>query len=130
MAMIFMSYRREDAASMAGWIHEKLQTRYGKSSVFRDIDQIEPGADFEKAIGKALKKADIFIALIGRNWLGRDSNGESRINSETDWIRLETQMALTLGISILPILVEGAEMPSPPSCPIASRNFPGNRLYL
>ncbi|MEA2989235.1 MAG: hypothetical protein QOG83_1946, partial [Alphaproteobacteria bacterium] len=56
MPKITVSYRREDSEAITGRIFDRLVTHYGKSSVFRDIDNIPPGADFRKHIADALNE--------------------------------------------------------------------------
>jgi hypothetical protein len=47
---IFISYRREDSAGYAGRLHEELAERFGAGEVFRDVDNLRAGQDFEDAI--------------------------------------------------------------------------------
>jgi hypothetical protein len=41
VSSIVISYRREDTPGTVGWMHELLVRNYGKSTVYRDIDQID-----------------------------------------------------------------------------------------
>ena len=76
MRSVFISYRREDSAGYAGRLHESLERRFGVGQVFRDVDTIEPGQDFVRAIETRLGECRVFLALIGRGWLdARDSAG-------------------------------------------------------
>ena len=43
-------YRRDDAASDAGWLADLLNRRFGSARVFLDIDTIDPGTDFERVL--------------------------------------------------------------------------------
>jgi hypothetical protein len=47
MAKIAISYRRTDS-DVTGRIFDRFVQRYGKDSVFRDIDNIPFGIDFRK----------------------------------------------------------------------------------
>jgi hypothetical protein len=47
---IFISYRRGDSGPYAGRLYVALATRYGWDRVFFDVDAIEPGVDFARAI--------------------------------------------------------------------------------
>jgi hypothetical protein len=120
MPNIFVSYRRDDSGAIAGWIHEKLSNRYG-TSVFRDIDNIGVSENFRSAIGRALRHCDIVVAIIGPRWLGPKDDGKRRIDDERDWIRVEIEMALQLGIHVIPVLVERAQMPRSQEVPEGMR---------
>ena len=50
--------------------------------------------------------------LIGKKWLtAQDKAGRRRIDLEDDWTRLEIARALDRNIRVIPVLVDGAEMP-------------------
>ena len=97
--------------------------KYGRESVFRDIDSVPFGSDFRKAIDEALKDADIFIAVVGPNWRGVDKAGKARINDESDLVRIEVETALKRKIPVVPVLVGGATMPQPTELPDSLRDF-------
>ena len=44
MPRIFISYRRNDSATGAGRIYDRLEGHFGRGQVFRDVDTIRPGA--------------------------------------------------------------------------------------
>ena len=105
---------------MSGWIHEKLFSRYG-TSVFKDIDNIAIGENFRNAIGRALRHCDVMVAVVGPKWLGPREDGTRRIDEERDWIRVEIEIASHLGIPIIPVLVERAQMPGSHQVPEGMR---------
>ena len=111
---IFLSYRRDDSSGHAGRLHDALQSRYGEEQVFMDVATIEPGLDFLEAIDRAIQRCDVFLPVIGRQWSAiEDVKGRRRLDSSTDPVRLETEAALKRpGLRIIPILVDGASMPS------------------
>jgi hypothetical protein len=53
MADIFLSYRREDSRSATGRLADGLQAVFGPQRVFRDLDSIAPGQDFQAALDGA-----------------------------------------------------------------------------
>lgn len=116
---IFISYRRDDTAPYAGWLHDRLAQQYGASRVFKDVDSIRPGSDFPRIIAQAVASCDVLLAIIGPGWAGTDAVGQPRVNDPGDWIRLEVEAALDQGIRIIPLLIGDAHMPSeellPPS---------------
>src|SRR5215831_2995502 len=108
---IFISYRRDDAAGYAGRLYDRLAAHFGTDRVFMDVQGIEPGVDFVEAIERALRSCEILIVLIGKDWLAADTGGRRRLDDPTDFVRLETATALTRGIRVVPVLVEGVPMP-------------------
>lgn len=120
---IILSYRRSDARAMAGRIRDKLALRFGEASVFIDIDNIPFGTDFRKHIDAALGQDDIVIAIIGEKWRGEEIDGQARIFQETDPVRVEIETALRRGITIIPVLIDGATMPQPSALPESIREL-------
>ena len=109
---VFISYRRQDSAYPAGWLYDRLVERLGSGQVFKDVDSIELGDDFVQRIAAAVGSCDILLALIGPQWLNiRDSGGSRRIDDSEDFVRLEIEAAVSRNVLLIPILVEGAEMP-------------------
>src|SRR5690242_18564211 len=113
---IFISYRREDTAGFAGWIFARLSEHFGRDQVFKDIDSILPGDDFVEEITNAVASCHVLIALIGGRWL-TDSAGQRRLDSPKDFVRLEIEAALKRGVRVIPILVEGVDVPSADQLP-------------
>jgi len=118
MPKIIVSYRRSDSQAMAGRIYDRLSAHYGDESVFMDIDKIPFGTDFREHIRKVLLDGDILLAVIGPNWLGKTADGGSRISDDADPVRVEIETALRQKTTVIPILVDGAAMPS--SAPVPS----------
>jgi hypothetical protein len=109
---VFISYRRDDAPGYAGRLYDRLAAHFGADRVFMDVQGIEPGVDFVEAIERALASCEILIVLIGKDWLAADAAGRRRLDDPNDFVRLETATALARGIRVVPVLVEGAAMPS------------------
>jgi TIR domain len=128
---IFISYRRDDAGGHAGRLCDRLIERFGKGQIFRDLDAIDPGADFVAAIQKAVGECDVLLALIGKHWSTiTDNDGRRRLEDARDFVRLEIVAALQRKIRVIPVLVQGAAMPGARDLPdvlrpLAQRNaFP------
>ena len=110
---IFISYRREDTLPYAGRLSDELARHFPDCKIFMDIDAIGYGVNFGEEIQKAVTSCDVLIALIGRQWLRiTDENGQRRLDNPDDWVRLEIGKALKAGIRVIPILLQGAAMPS------------------
>ena len=112
MGRVFISYRREETAYPAGWLYDRLANHYGGGQVFKDVDSIELGADFVQVITRAVGSCDVLLAMIGEQWLTvTDEHGQRRLDDPDDFVRLEIEAALTRGVRVIPILVNGATMP-------------------
>ncbi len=115
---IFINYRRDDTAGHAGRLYDSLVEEFGDGSVFMDIDTIDPGEDFVEVIHEGVGSCDVVLSLIGRGWLAsKDAKGRRRLDNAEDFVRLELETALERGIRIVPVLVQGAEMPSSEELP-------------
>ncbi|HEX5111178.1 MAG TPA: toll/interleukin-1 receptor domain-containing protein [Vicinamibacterales bacterium] len=119
MALIFISYRRDDSAGYSGRLHEELENRLGSGQVFRDVEALRPGQDFVEAIDARLRECRACVAMIGRTWLdARDETGRRRLDQPDDYVRLEIAAALDRpGVLVVPALVGGARMPDAQDLP-------------
>jgi uncharacterized protein YecT (DUF1311 family) len=123
MAKIAISYRRSDSQDITGRIFDRLVQHYGKETVFRDIDSIQPGIDFRTQIAAALGTTDVLLVILGPAWLGRGKDNTTRIDNEADPVRIEVETALKRDIPIIPVLVGGTSMPEVNELPQTLRDF-------
>ena len=78
-----------------------------------DVTDIEAGVDFVDVLQKAVGSCDVLLAVMGREWLTcADRNGRRRLDDPHDFIRLEIGTALARKVRVIPVLVEGAVMPT------------------
>lgn len=117
MIKIFISYRRQDAPYAAWHINDALRRRFGKRNVYFDLDTNQPGFDFREQISSKLSKCDVMLVIIGDQWLKADDSNRTRLGDPGDIVAWEVSSALELGIPVIPVLVQGANMPSPESLP-------------
>ena len=121
---VFVSYRRQDARHVAGRLADRLVERF---QVFMDMDTIEPGTDFTDVIRQAVEDCDVFLSVIGAQWMSvKDDQGQRRLDDAGDWVVAETVAALQRDVPVIPVLVDGAVMPGrselpPELAPLASR---------
>jgi hypothetical protein len=106
---VFISYRREDAAGHAGRLSDRLVARFGEQRVFMDVQDIQPGQNFVSAIEHTLNQCDCVLAVVGPRWLGELKEREA---GREDFVRREIASALAKNITVIPVLVGGAMMPS------------------
>lgn len=115
---IFISYRRSDSAGYAGRLYDALSMRFGDERIFMDIDRIPIASDFRQVIADALASTDLVLVLIGPSWLSlTDKNGQRRLDDPGDLVRLEVIEALRRNVRVLPVLVQGAQMPAADDLP-------------
>ncbi|HEV8691995.1 MAG TPA: toll/interleukin-1 receptor domain-containing protein, partial [Ideonella sp.] len=109
---IFISYRRADSRHAAGRLADELGAAFGEANIFRDIEGIEIGVNFELALERALGACVVMLVLIGPQWLdARDEAGKRRLDQPKDWTRQEIATALKRGIPVVPVLLEGTPLP-------------------
>ena len=120
---IFVSYRRDDGASEAGRIADRLQLHFGEEHVFQDVDNIPLGIDFREHINRQLDHCQLFLAVIGDKWL--DILHERQSNPDTmDYVYYEIAAVLERkNIPIIPILVGQASVPREAELPAAIRSL-------
>jgi hypothetical protein len=115
---IFISYRRDESAGYSGRIADRLVEHFGEDRIFRDIDSVEPGLDFVEAIQNAIDSSEVLIAVIGKNWLAAtNAAGQKRLEIPDDYVRIEIATALQRNTRVIPLLVQGAVMPSAEELP-------------
>ena len=109
---IFISYRREDTAANALGIGQYLEHQFGRKNVFIDVD-MRAGTKFPDVLQQRLAECKVLLALIGPNWLSaHDEQGRRRLDRSDDWVRLEIAHALRRGITVIPVRVNGAVLPT------------------
>jgi len=110
---IFISYRRSDTAGHAGRLYDFLTEDFSDERIFFDTNTIEPGANFEHKIISELENSDVVLVLIGNQWLDcRSKDGMRRLDDPKDYVRFEIATALSNDKTVIPVLLQGAQMPS------------------
>lgn len=106
MSGVFISYRRTDSDVAAGRLADDLTEIFGPGRVFRDIDSLQAGEDFPRALERALDSCIAVIVLIGPHWSSVvDDKGARRLDAPGDWVRLEIARALQRDIRVIPVLL-------------------------
>lgn len=103
---VFMSYRRSDSADIAGRIYDFLIERLGSTSVFKDVDSINLGANFKQVIDKTMSKCHVIVVILGPRWYGGEGE-RNQIDNPNDYVRLEVEYALEKNLVIIPAFVQG-----------------------
>lgn len=92
-------------------MYDRLVQRFGEENVFKDLDSMEPGADFAQVIEDTVASCDAVLVVIGSDWVS------PRLEDPDDWVRLEVAHALAREVRVVPVLVEGAQMPASTELP-------------
>ncbi len=111
MSGVFICYRRDDRPGFAARLAEGLERVFGAKRVFRDVEDIAPGTDFEAVIVERLREVDVVLAVIGPGWLNSGYEGRRRLDDPDDFVRMELITALEAGKPVWPVLVGGASLP-------------------
>jgi hypothetical protein len=114
---IFISYRRDDSAGYARALYDRLVQHFSEERVFMDVDAIEPGLPFDEAIKSALDQCEVLLVVIGKRWMDKQAGIGLRLNDPKDFVRLEIAAALSRNIRVVPILLDGARMPTEEELP-------------
>ena len=84
-----------------------------RDDVFRDLDSIRFGTDFQDTIDEVLSNTSVLLAVIGPGWVdARDARGNRRLENPLDLVRAEIATALARNVRVIPVLVKGASMPT------------------
>ena len=121
---VFISYRRRGSDEMTGRIYDRLVQHFGSGVIFKDVDSIPLGVDFRAHLDMALSECKVALAIIGRSWLDiRDESGIRRLDNSSDHLRVEIETALQRNIPIVPVLIQGATMPTESDLPSAMKSL-------
>ena len=125
MGKIFISYRRDDSADTVGRMYDRLVLHFGREAIFKDVDSIPFGANFARYIGDVVKQCSVLLAVIGpRSVDESNATGLRRLDDPGDFVRLEIETALRQSIVVIPVLVQGARVPTPDQLPESLRELP------
>jgi hypothetical protein len=123
MPTILISYRRQDSSDITRRIYDQLVLRYGKRSVYIDIQSIQPSADYRAHIRHNLERALVVLSVIGGQWHGPRADRDPRIFDAEDPVRVEVETALYNHRAVMPVLVNGARMPEESQLPDSLKPF-------
>lgn len=123
---IFVSYRPSDSLMTAQHVYERLKATFGPDNVFKTIKEIPLGRDLQAVIMKSVRQSDIVLIIMGQSWLSiGDSKGQRRIDYPDDPARIELETAISQNMMIVPVLINGATMPTAGELPESVRALAG-----
>jgi len=109
---VFVGYRRSDQGYALA-LQKDLEREFGTDAVFMDVERIGGGDKFLSRIQAALGECNTFLALIGPGWL----EAATRLHGPEDFVRMEIAAALASGVRVIPVLLNGAQMPEKKDLP-------------
>ena len=130
MAKIFISYRRSDSQHAVDRLQQEMRpyVKNARRDIFVDVDNIPIGRDFEEHLQGKVSECDALLAVIGPDWLtSTKDDGTRRIDDPEDFVRTEIAAALSRNIPVVPVLLDGAQVPHASQLPenlkpLAKRN--------
>jgi hypothetical protein len=127
----FISYRRHDAyiplkdgGALDYSFIERLRDalkRVGFDDVFVDTGNIKVGDNYESKLFRAVSEADLIVAVVGSKWL--DILRERAAAGERDTLLREIRAGISQEKELIPLLVDGAQMPPELDLPKQIRAF-------
>lgn len=114
MPAVFVNYRVLEQPGYATLLHRELAARFGADRVFLASRSLRAGDDFEAEVFARLRRSQVLLAVIGPRWL------EFTGDPGTDWVLREIAEAFALGLRVIPVLIEDAELPADLPAPIAA----------
>lgn len=112
---VFVSYQRRDALLAAHLLGYAV--RAGGHVAFVDTGSIGGGEAFREVIAQAVGASNVVLALIGPGF------ETARLHDPHNVIAFEWQRARFHGLPVMPVLLDGAPMPTDDALPAALRWF-------
>jgi energy-coupling factor transporter ATP-binding protein EcfA2 len=125
---IFISYRRSDSRHFAGRLFDYLKRAVNEEDIFFDVNTMPVGVNFKHKIMDVLSDSAVMLCIIGDAWFNRAWRLYPRwsvnfFSLVSDTVKMEIEIAFQLGVPILPILVDNAEMPNATLLPSSISEF-------
>nr|HET7859612.1 TIR domain-containing protein [Caldimonas sp.] len=119
-----------DAKAYAIAVRDALEAAFGEETVFLDRDALVAGA-WAPQLEVGITSCRVFVVVIGRGWLDAcDVRGGRRLDDAQDVHRQEVALALqTRGVTVLPLLVDGAALPAADDLPTPLRPLAAQQAY-
>ena len=117
LPVIFISYRISDANDVVARLDDSLTAEFWRPAVFRDKTRLQGGQDWTRKLEGAARSCDAMLVVIGARWKAASFEdghleGFPRLSDPEDWVRKEISLALAHDRLVIPILINGASMPT------------------
>ena len=100
-------------------IYEAFLRGMSRENIFMDVDSIPLGVNFVKVLEGWVDQCEVLLVLIGAGWIISidPKTGKRRLDNQKDYVRVEVRGALTRDIAVVPVLLDGAELPDEAELP-------------
>jgi len=112
---VYLSYRRGDSQRIAEQLTERLAEHFEVVAA-----AVEPES--------GVLQADVVVAVIDARWT--DVMGQPRSDSSSDRASAEIGAALRSGVLVIPVLIDGARMPTRTELPESLAELAGKRAVI
>ncbi|QPC83188.1 toll/interleukin-1 receptor domain-containing protein [Phototrophicus methaneseepsis] len=114
---VFMSYRRADSADVSGRMYDRLSAAFGQEAIFKDVNNIPIGVNFPDYLLQQVQQCDVLLAIMGPIWANITytsgaKEGQRRLHDPADFVRIEIESALKIGLPVVPVYVGHASPPA------------------
>jgi TIR domain len=117
---IFICYRRANTEYAAGALGRDLRAHFGEGQVFRDKEDVGAGVSWKQQVAHEIDGDSALLVLIGKGWADvLDDGGHRRLESAEDAVRLEIEEGIRESATMIPVLLENAQMPAAGQLPEA-----------
>lgn len=119
MSGIFINYRVGKTGTVAHLLYQRLAEVFDSTQIYFASENNIPGRPFDTAILDAIRTCDVLLTVIGPDWhtVTERSTGTRRLWDHEDWVRREIVEALARGIPVIPVLIDGANLPDADELP-------------
>ena len=115
-AHVFISYRRQTAKDEASQLERQLKGAHPAMRVFRDESSMKVGHDYVEQLAHHIETADVMLVLVDPGWTARAREPNSILAREF-------ARAFAHQRAIIPVLIDGAEMPAEEDLPVVLKPF-------
>lgn len=122
MPNIYVAHHQQPPAQV---VIRRMQAAFGASSVAHSSMSLPPGEDARKAAAKYAARADVVLVVIGPDWA--QHMGQSPQN---DLVGIAAAYAIRYERRLIPVLLQGATMPSARTLPEALASLAHRSPYV
>jgi hypothetical protein len=115
---VFVNYRGVDSHAYGALLYLDLVRRFGADLVFLDAESVPAGTDFAVALVGRVRSVGVVLAVIGPDWLSSVVERGRAVDDPADWVRRELVEAFRLGVQVIPVLIDDADLPAPGVLPV------------
>jgi hypothetical protein len=127
MIRIFISYRHRDCPDLVHQLHDYLAEKLDHESIFMDVNR---GFENLEELIENVRASDVLLAMIGPEWVSLTKEKFDKSVAETDWVLREIETGLqTDGVLVIPVLMNGAPMPTSDQIPGSIQGIIGKRGF-